>query len=77
MNSAPTMEAIAEQYAGKVQVGTVDVDRNPKVAMKYRVSSLPTVALFKKGEIVEQAVGLRPQKFFTALLDKHLQESAA
>ena len=74
---APTIEAIASQYSGKVHVGTLNVDKNPKVAIKYKVSSLPTVALFHKGELVEQHVGLRPPKFYTALLDKHLQERAA
>ena len=65
----PVMDEIADQYTGKVKVGKVDTD-NSKIAVKYGISSIPTVMIFQNGEIAERFVGLRGKKDFTAVLDK-------
>jgi len=66
---APTIEKIADAYAGKVKVGKVDTDANREVAMKYGISAIPTVILFKGGEIAQKFVGLRQEKDFRDALE--------
>jgi thioredoxin 1 len=66
---APTIEKIAKDYAGKVKVGKLDTDANREVAAKYSISAIPTVILFKNGEVSQKFVGLRQEKDFKAALD--------
>ena len=66
---APTIEKIAKDYAGKVKVGKLDTDANRDVASKYSISAIPTVILFKNGEMSQKFVGLRQEKDFKAALD--------
>jgi len=66
---APTIEALAEEYKGRVKVGKVDTDSNRATAMKYAISAIPTVIVFHKGQIAKKFVGLVPQKDFKAALD--------
>lgn len=54
---APVVEKLAEDYAGRVKVGKVNVDEEPELAQKYRVVSIPTFAFFKNGEVADTAVG--------------------
>ena len=54
---APHVEALADEYKGKAKVGKVNVDEAPNVAMRYAVRSIPTVLVFKAGEVVAQHVG--------------------
>lgn len=68
---APTIEDLAGQYAGKVSIGKMNTDENPQTATKYRVSAIPTVMLFKSGEVVEKFVGVTPKDRFAAAIDKH------
>ncbi len=58
---APVVEALATQYKGQVKVGKLDVDHNQGVAGTYGVRSIPTLLLFKGGQVVEQLVGAGPQ----------------
>ncbi|MCC7420624.1 MAG: thioredoxin [Planctomycetaceae bacterium] len=69
---APTIEALATDYAGKVRIGKMDIDNNPQVPSEYDVTAIPTVILFKNGQIVEKFVGLAPKQRLTAALDKHV-----
>ena len=55
---APILEEIAKEYEGKLLVAKLDVDENPKTAMRYRVMSIPTVILFKDGQPVEATVSV-------------------
>ena len=71
---APTIEKVAAQYAGKVKVGKVDTDANRDVSMKFGISAIPTVILFKNGEVLQRFVGLRQEKDFKAALDAALAE---
>ncbi len=68
----PTIEAIAGDYAGRVSVGKLNVDENPGITVKYMVRGIPTVMLFKGGQVVEQIVGLADKAEFKKALDKHL-----
>ena len=57
---APEIEKLAEKYAGAVEVRKRDVDANPQTALKYGIRSIPTVAMFQKGQAPRAAVGFRP-----------------
>ena len=54
---APTVAAIAEEYAGKVKVGKVNVDEQPELANAFRISAIPTLLVFREGKVAEQSVG--------------------
>ena len=66
----PTIDELANEYAGKVKVGKVDTDANQSLSAQYGISAIPTVLLFQGGEIKERFVGLRSKKDFKATLDK-------
>ena len=68
----PTIDTLAAEYAGKVTIGKLNVDENPNVSIKYRVLSIPTLLLFKRGEIVESVVGVTQMDELKKILDKHL-----
>lgn len=55
---SPTIDAIADQFAGKIKVGKVDTDSNRSVAVKYGITAIPTVFLFKNGQIAKKFVGM-------------------
>ncbi len=69
---APTVEELATDYSGKVTIGKLNVDDNPNTATQFGVRSIPTLLLFKGGEVVESVVGLTDKTRLQALLDKHL-----
>ncbi len=58
---APVIEQIAEEYEGKIKVGKLDIDQSRKLALKYYVASVPTVALFKDGKPVAVSIGAKPK----------------
>jgi thioredoxin 1 len=66
---APTIEKIAKDYVGKVKVGKVDTDSNRDISIKYGISAIPTVILFKNGQVAQKFVGLRQEKDFKEVLD--------
>ena len=68
----PTIEALATSFAGKVRVGTMNIDDNPKVASDLGISSIPTVILFKGGQMVDRFVGVSPLSKLSAAIDKQL-----
>jgi thioredoxin 1 len=70
---APTVEALAVDYAGRAVIGKMNVDENPSVPTRYMVLSIPTLLLFKGGQVVEQVVGLADKDTLKRLLDKHVQ----
>ncbi len=69
---SPTITAIAEDYAGKVQVGKLNIDTAQNIAAKYGVMSIPTVILFKDGVAVEKKVGLSPKNVYEKMIDSAL-----
>ena len=68
----PTIEALANQYAGKVVVGKVNTEDNQDLAAQFAITSIPQVYLFKNGQIVDRLPGLQPMSAYTAALDKVL-----
>jgi len=69
---APIIEEIANDFNGKVSVGKVDVDNNNQVAMKYGIRSIPTLLLFKNGEVVDQVIGNVGKESIESMLSKAL-----
>ena len=69
---APTVEALAGDYAGKVTVGKLNVDDNPNTAFKFQIRGIPTLLLFKGGQVVESVVGLAQKDDLKRVIDKHL-----
>ena len=69
---APIVEELADQYAGKAVVAKVDVDDMGELAQRYRIMNIPTLLLFKKGEIVDKAIGARPKSALEQMLSKAL-----
>ncbi len=68
----PTIDEIANEYAGKVKVGKVDVETAQQTAMRYNVQAIPTVILFENGEPVERLSGMKPKKEYKAVLDARI-----
>jgi thioredoxin 1 len=67
---APTIDKIAADYNGKVKVGKVDTDSNRDISVKYGISAIPTVILFKGGQVAQKFVGLRQERDFREALDE-------
>src|SRR6476620_1634482 len=65
----PTIDKLAKDYNGKVKVGKVDTDANRDVSMRFGISAIPTVILFKDGKIAQKFVGLRKEQEFKEVLD--------
>ncbi|GMA35767.1 hypothetical protein GCM10025876_19710 [Demequina litorisediminis] len=66
------MTSLAAEYAGRLKVVKVDTDANPSLAMAYGVTSIPTMAFFKDGEVVKSVVGARPKPALAELFDEAL-----
>ena len=64
----PVVEELANDYAGKVKVGKVNVDEEPELAQEYGIMSIPTIIIFKEGKIVNQVVGARTKSDLEAIL---------
>jgi thioredoxin len=70
---APTIDALATEYAGKVTIGKMDIDSNPKVPERYQVRSIPTLLVFKSGQVVEALIGAQYSKDdLKKVIDKHI-----
>jgi thioredoxin 1 len=69
---APTVDAIATEYLGKLKVGKVDVDQNGGTAMRYNIRGIPTLLLFKGGRVVEQRVGAVGKSEVLKMLKSHV-----
>ncbi len=67
---APTLEAIAKDQAGKMRLGKLNVDENPRTAQRFQVMSIPTMLLFKDGKLVDGMVGAMPRPQIEAFLKK-------
>ena len=69
---APTMEAIARDYSGRLRVAKLNVDENNSTPERYGVRGIPTLLLFKGGQVKDQLVGNHPRSNIERLLEKHL-----
>jgi len=69
---APIVEELAGEYQGKAKIGKVDVDNNPMIAQKFGIRSIPTLLIFKGGQVVDQIVGAVPKGTIVDKLNMHL-----
>jgi thioredoxin 1 len=69
---APTVDELATDYDGKVVFAKMNVDENPATPMRFSIRGIPTLLLFKGGQIVEQVVGLADKGTLKRLIDKHV-----
>jgi thioredoxin 1 len=69
---APIVEELARQYEGKLKVYKVDIDQEQSLAIQYGIMSIPTLLLFKNGQVVEQIVGAPPKSAIEQRIAKHL-----
>jgi thioredoxin 1 len=74
---APVVEELAKEYKGKIKVGKLDIDAHQNVPQKYGIMSIPTLLLFKNGQVAEQIVGAVPKSKLDAALKKHASAPAA
>jgi thioredoxin 1 len=68
----PTIEAVADEYAGKMKVFKMNVDQNPETPTKFHIRGIPTVIFFKNGQPVDQLVGNQPKDVIIQTIQKHL-----
>jgi len=69
---APTIEKLAVDFEGKAVIGKVNVDEEQGLAEKFKVMSIPSIFIFKGGEVVEKMVGARPEAELRKLLEKYI-----
>ena len=70
---APIVEEIANEYEGKLKVGKLNTDENQQIATKFGVMSIPTLMIFKNGQVVERIVGAQPKNALTRKIDAVLE----
>src|SRR5919106_5442524 len=73
---APTVEAVAEKYAGNARVVKLNVDENPSVSQRYGIKGIPTLILFKGGKEEERVVGATSKEAIARMIDKHVSAAA-
>ena len=73
---APIVEQLADDYAGQVTVGKLDVDSNQRSAAQFNVRSIPTILFFKGGQVVDQVIGAVPRPALEAKIKQHLGAGA-
>ena len=68
----PVIDELAEDYDGEVKVCKVNIDEQSELAMRFKVMTIPTVLLFKNGEVVDKSVGAVPKSNFVTMIGKYL-----
>ena len=74
---APTVEAVAEKYAGNARVVKLNVDDNPSVSQRYGIKGIPTLILFKNGHEEERVVGATSEAAISKMIEKHVSAATA
>ena len=69
---SPVIEQLHNEFEGKAVVAKVDIDNNQQVALEYGIRSIPTLLIFKNGEVVDKIVGLSPKEVIVEKLSAHL-----
>lgn len=67
---APVLDELATEYGGKIKIAKVNIDENQNLAAQYRVTAIPTLLVFKGGQVTEQMVGAKSKRDLKASLDK-------
>jgi len=68
----PVVEEIAKEYEGKLKVCKVNVDESPGIATQYRIMSIPTIMLFKNGEVADKVIGALPKENLISMISPHI-----
>jgi thioredoxin 1 len=68
----PVIEELSKEYDGKVNVGKVNVDVNPKISMNYGITSIPAILFIKNGQVVDKLVGAQPKGNFVKKIEAHI-----
>jgi thioredoxin 1 len=74
---APTIDALATEYDGRVTVAKVDIDESPELAQRYGIQSIPTLILFRDGRAVDKRLGALPKEELRGFVDARLDAPAA
>lgn len=69
---APTIDELANEYAGKIKVAKLNVDDNQNIPSQFRIRGIPTLLMFKNGQLVDQLTGAHPKQSITAMINKNL-----
>ncbi len=69
---APIIEELADEFEGKIKVGKLNTDENPNIAMKYGIRAIPTVMLFKNGDVVDTRIGVQPKEALKQMVAGHV-----
>ena len=72
MTLAPTVDALASDYDGRITVAKMNVDENPEVPGNFAIRGIPTLLLFKDGQLAETVVGLQSKEELAAMIERHL-----
>jgi thioredoxin 1 len=67
----PVLDELADEYDGKVKFGKLNIDENPRTPDDYKVTKIPTLMIFKSGQVVEQVVGMKSKRDLQANLNKY------
>lgn len=68
--AAPIIEELAEDFDGRADVCKVNVDEEPELSMRYQIMSIPSILIFKDGEVIERGAGVRSKEEFAKMLEK-------
>lgn len=69
---SPIIHELAEEYAGRIVAGELNVDENPAITAEFRVRNIPTVLFFKNGEQVDKQIGAAPKTAYKSIIEKHI-----
>ena len=67
----PVIEELSKEYAGRVNVGKVNVDHNPQISIDYGITSIPAILFIKGGKVVDKLVGAQPKNNFVKKIEQH------
>jgi thioredoxin 1 len=68
----PVIEELSKDYSGKINVGKVNVDHNPQLAIDYHITSIPAILFIKGGQVVDKLVGAQPKGSFVKKIEAHI-----
>ena len=69
---SPLIDELADDFAGRAKIGKVNVDEQMELAEKFKVMTIPTVMVFKNGEMVEKSVGAKAKSDFAQMIENHI-----
>ena len=74
---SPIVEVLAKEYDGRINFVKVDVDQNKELASKYNIFSIPTLAIFRNGQVIAQAAGATSKESLRNYIDKNIQQEVS